>query len=158
MTSKSMAWAVAVVVAIAAAYSFGKMSPQSEAQAAVAQPSIHHILLEVEDLDRSVAFYSDRMGLTLKSKSKDFVTLESENVGVYLWSSRWDWEEKPRENERAGLGMYPHFAVKDARATVESLRTAGDTIVQEPRSYNFGVEAFVADPDGYTWALISPPE
>ncbi len=158
MISRSTLWAVTVVAAIAAAYSFGKMSPQSEAQAVAAQPSIHNILLEVEDLERSLAFYRDRLGLTLKSKSKDFVTLDSENVGVYLWSSRWDWEEKPRENERAGLGMYPHFAVEDARATVEALRAAGETVVQEPRSYNFGVEAFVADPDGYTWALISPPE
>ena len=158
MKLKRVAVLMLMGAVVAAAFLFGRFSSESEVEAAVAQPSIHHILLEVEDLDRSVAFYRDRMGLTLKSRSKDFITLDSENVGVYLWSARWDWEEKPRENERSGLGMYPHFAVKDARVTVEALREAGDAIVQEPRSYNWGVEAFVADPDGYTWALISAPE
>ena len=54
--------------------------------------------------------------------------------------------------------LIQHLADEHVFASIQALRAAGDTIVQEPRSYNFGVEAFVADPDGYTWALISPPE
>ena len=83
--------------------------------------------------------------------------LESDNVGIFLWSGRWDWE-KPRSNgERQGLGMYPHFTVNDVAAVVERAWQAGYRIVQEPRKYDWGTEAFVADPDGYTWAFVSPP-
>ena len=79
--------------------------------------------------------------------------LESENVGIFLWSARWDWE-KPRSNgERQGLGMYPHFSVNDAATVVERARKAGYRIIQEPRKYDWGTEAFIADPDGYTWRL-----
>jgi lactoylglutathione lyase len=121
-------------------------------------PKIDHILLEVSNLDASIAFYRDILGLRLKSRSADFVMLESGNVGVYLWSARWDWE-KPRSNgERQGLGMYPHFSAGDASAFVEKARKAGYRIIQEPRTYNWGTEAFIADPDGYTWALVSPPK
>jgi catechol 2,3-dioxygenase-like lactoylglutathione lyase family enzyme len=117
---------------------------------------VDHILLEVSNLTASIAFYRDFLGLRLKSQSKDFVMLESDNVGVFLWSARWDWE-KPRTNgEREGLGMYPHFEVSDAAAIVDRARQAGYRIVQEPRKYDWGTEAFIADPDGYTWAFVSP--
>ena len=84
--------------------------------------------------------------------------LESGNVGVYLWSARWDWQ-KPRSNgECQGLGMHPHFSAGDASAFVEKARKAGYRMIQEPRTYNWGTEAFIADPDGYAWALVSPPK
>ncbi len=118
-------------------------------------PKVDHILLEVADLQRSIAFYRDLMGLRLKTKKGDFATLESENAGVFLWSKRWEWEAPRGKGERPGLGMYPHFKVKDVSAVVERARKAGYKIVQEPRHYLWGTEAFIADPDGYIWALIS---
>jgi lactoylglutathione lyase len=123
-----------------------------------APPKVDHILLEVSNLDASIAFYRDILGLQLKSRSHDFVMLQSDNVGIFLWSGRWDWE-KPRSNdERQGLGIYPHFSVGDAATVVERARQAGYRILQEPRKYNWGTEAFIADPDGYALALVSPPK
>jgi uncharacterized glyoxalase superfamily protein PhnB len=54
--------------------------------------------------------------------------------------------------------LYPHFEISDAAAMVEKARTAGYRIVQEPRKYDFATEAFIADPDGYAWAFVSPPK
>jgi lactoylglutathione lyase len=121
-------------------------------------PKIDHILLEVSSLDASIAFYRDILGLRLKSRSTDFVMLESGNVGIFLRSARWDWEKPRSSGERQGLGMYPHFSVADAGAVVERAQKAGYRIIQEPRTYNWGTEAFIADPDGYTWAFVSPPK
>ena len=118
---------------------------------------IDHILLEVSNLDSSIAFYRDILGLRLKSRTGDFVMLESGNVGVFLWAARWDWEEPRSTDERQGLGMYPHLSVADSATVVEKAQKAGYRIVQEPRAYSWGTEAFIADPDGYTWALVSPP-
>jgi len=119
---------------------------------------IDHILLEVSNLNASIKFYRDFLGLHLKSRFGGFARLESGNVGVFLWSHHWNWE-KPRSNsERQGLGIYPHLAVDDARAMVDRARQAGYRIVQEPRKYGWGTEAFIADPDGYVWAFVSPPK
>ncbi len=123
--------------------------------AAPTPPKIDHILLEVADLQASIAFYRDLMGLRLKTKIGHFATLESENVGVFLWSKRWDWEAPRAKGERQGLGMYPHFKVNDVSAVVERARRAGCKIVQKPKHYLWGTEAFIADPDGYIWAIIS---
>src|SRR5919201_5992822 len=79
-------------------------------------PKVDHILLEVGDLKKSIAFYHDLLGLKIKSQKGDFVTMESENVGVFLWSKRWDWEGPRNKDERQGLGMYPHFKVKNVSA------------------------------------------
>ena len=114
--------------------------------------------MEVEDLKKSIAFYHDLLGLQVKSQSKDFVILESGNVGVFLSGTHWDWDEKRPTNARPGWGMYPHFAVVDVAATIERARKAGYRIVQEPRKYNWGTEGFVADPDGYVLALINSPK
>lgn len=118
-------------------------------------PRLDHILLEVKNLEASIRFYRDLMGLDVKARATDFVTLQSANVGVFLWAKRWDWEAPRRDGERPGLGMYPHWAVPDVRAKVEQARQAGYRVVQGARWHLWGTEAFVADPDGYVWALIS---
>ena len=116
---------------------------------------VDHILLEVST-NRFDCILPGFPRTSSQISEQRFVMLESDNVGVFLWSARWDWE-KPRANgEREGLGMYPHFEVSDAAAIVDRARQAGYRIVQEPRKYDWGTEAFIADHDGYTWAFVSP--
>ena len=77
---------------------------------------------------------------------------------MFLSITHWDWEQKRPTNARPGWGMYPHFEVADVAAIVEQTRKARYRIAQEPRKYSWGTEAFVADPDGYIWALITSPK
>lgn len=121
-------------------------------------PKIDHILLEVGDLKKAIALYHDFLSLKIKSRSGDFAVLQSSNVDVFLSSTHWDWDEKRPTNARPGWGMYPHFAVGDVAQVIDRARKAGYRIVQEPRKYNWGTEAFVADPDGYVWALVNSPK
>jgi catechol-2,3-dioxygenase len=60
-------------------------------------PKIDHILLEVSNLAVSIRFYRDFLGLHLKSRTFGFAMLESGNVGLFLWSRHWNWEE-PRSS------------------------------------------------------------
>lgn len=131
------------------------IAPIASAQA---PPKIDHILLEVTDLNKSMAFYHDLLGFEIESQSRIFAMLQSGNVGVFLASTHWDWDEKRPTGGRPGWGMYPHLSVVDVAATVERARKAGYKIAQEPRKYSWGTEAFIADPDGYVWALINPPK
>lgn len=130
--------------------------PEAGALAA-SPPPVHHLLLEVRDLDRSLAFYRDRLGFTVTRRTRDFAMLETGSVGVYLWEDRWAWSPKPPLAGREPGGMYPHLTLPDVRGTVTNLRAAGDRIVADPRDFAHGTEAFVADPDGFVWALLSPP-
>jgi catechol 2,3-dioxygenase-like lactoylglutathione lyase family enzyme len=152
MTRRLRYWRAVAIWAAVLALAFGASAQEK------LPPKIDHILLEVADLKKSIAFYHDLLDLEIKSQSKDFVMLQSGNVGVFLSSTHWDWDEKRPTNARPGWGMYPHFAVVDVAATVERARKAGYKIAQEPRKYSWGTEAFVADPDGYVWALVSSPK
>jgi predicted enzyme related to lactoylglutathione lyase len=121
-------------------------------------PKIDHILLEVTDLNKSMAFYHDLLGLEIKSQGRIFAMLQSGNVGIFLSSTHWDWDEKRPTGSRPGWGMYPHLSVANVAATIERAHKAGYRIAQEPRKYSWGTEAFVADPDGYVWALVNSPK
>jgi len=120
----------------------------------VAKPVLHHILIEVSDIGASLKFYRDCLGLSLASNSNGFATLESANAGIYLWQHHWGWENERDSRKSRGLGLYPHFELADVAKAVQRFRNYGYTIVQEPRNYDWGTEAFVRDPDGYVIALV----
>jgi uncharacterized glyoxalase superfamily protein PhnB len=116
---------------------------------------VDHILLEVSDLNVSIAFYHDLFELGVKSNDGHFAMLEAGNMRIALWDRRWDWEAPRAKDERQGLGMYPHLKIADVMEMVNRARTAGYKIIQEPQHYLWGKEAFVADPDGYIWAIVN---
>ena len=120
-----------------------------------AVPVVSHILLEVQNLDRSIKFYHDELGLEVKSKSGDFAMFEAANIGIYLWTKHWEWSPPPPGAVRVPQGMYPHLVFPDVKGLVERLRRDGYRIVASAKTHIYGTEAFVADPDGYVWALIS---
>jgi catechol-2,3-dioxygenase len=103
-------------------------------------PKIDHILLEVADLKKSIAFYHDLLGLEIKSQSKDFAILQSGNIGVFLSSTHWSWDEKRPANARPGWGIYPYFEVVDVAAAIERARKTPDTESRRSRENTAGAQ------------------
>jgi len=120
-----------------------------------------HTMLRVGDLDRSLQFYCELLGMTLLRR-KDYpggrFTLafigygeESEQTVLEL-TFNWD-------TDRYTLGdAFGHIAigVSDIYKTCEELARKGARIVREPGPMKHGstVIAFVEDPDGYKVELI----
>ncbi|WP_438957890.1 lactoylglutathione lyase [Porticoccus sp.] len=121
-----------------------------------------HTMLRVGDLDTSIRFYTDVLGMQLLRR-KDFpdgrFTLaflgygdESANTVLEL-THNWD-------TSTYNLGdAYGHIAigVEDVYAACERIRSSGGKVVREPGSMKHGstVLAFVEDPDGYKIELLS---
>jgi len=121
-----------------------------------------HTMLRVGNLDRSIAFYRDVLGMSLLRRN-DFpegrFTLafmgygaESDHTVLEL-THNWD-------TERYDLGnAYGHIAigVADVYAACDKIRAAGGRVVREPGPMKHGstVLAFVEDPDGYRIELLS---
>jgi catechol 2,3-dioxygenase-like lactoylglutathione lyase family enzyme len=113
--------------------------------------NVHHILLMVKDLDTSIHFYRDVLGLTLDQQYKTFAMLRAGEFGVYLSTRPWSFDKQGTEK---GAGIFPHFEIDNMNALVARLKSSGVTILQEPKSYSWGKECFALDPDGYQWSFV----
>lgn len=122
---------------------------------------ILHTMLRVGNLDRSIAFYTDVLGMTL-IRRKDyeggrftlaFLGYGSEEEGAVLeLTYNWDTESYDLGN---GFG-HVALGVDDIYRVCEQIREAGGLITREPGPMKHGktVIAFVRDPDGYAIELI----
>ncbi|GAA4342452.1 lactoylglutathione lyase [Kangiella taiwanensis] len=120
-----------------------------------------HTMLRVGDLDKSIQFYRDIMGMELIRKhdyeSGRFTLAflgygpEKDNTVLEL-THNWDTDSYEKGE---GFGHIA-IAVDDVYAACEKIREAGGTIVREPGPMKHGttVLAFVEDPDGYKIELL----
>jgi len=121
-----------------------------------------HTMLRVTDLPRSIAFYTDVLGMTLL-RQKDYpdgqFTLaflgygpEAEQTVLEL---TYNWGVDQYELGTA----YGHIAIEvdDVQAAVDAMRARGAKILREPGPMKHGstVLAFLEDPDGYRIELLS---
>ena len=123
---------------------------------------ILHTMLRVGDLQRSIDFYTQVLGMKLLRKSENseykytlaFVGYGDEkDEAVIELTYNWGVSEYD-------LGSaYGHIALEadDIYGTCEALRAAGAKITREPGPVKGGttVIAFVEDPDGYKIELIA---
>ena len=120
-----------------------------------------HTMLRVVDLDRSIAFYTEVLGMRLLRRTDfpggkftlAFVGYQEESEGAVLeLTHNWGVESYD-------LGTaYGHIAleVPDAYAACEAIKARGGKVVREagPMMHGKTVIAFVEDPDGYKVELI----
>jgi lactoylglutathione lyase len=122
---------------------------------------ILHTMLRVTNLEKSLAFYQDILGMQLlrqKEYPEGKFTLaflgyapEAEQAAIEL-TYNWD-------NDHYDLGnAYGHIAleVDDVYQACEAIKAAGGVITREPGPMKHGstVLAFVKDPDGYQIELL----
>lgn len=121
-----------------------------------------HTMLRVGNLERSLSFYTEMLGMKLLRKD-DYpeakFTLaflgygpESDHTVIEL-THNWD-------TEKYDIGTaFGHIAigVEDVYKTCEFIRQKGGKIVREPGPMKHGstVLAFIEDPDGYRVELLN---
>jgi len=120
-----------------------------------------HTMLRVGNLQRSIDFYTQVLGMTLLRTSENpeykytlaFVGYGSNPEHAEL-ELTYNWGVEQYEMGSA----YGHIAlgVPDAQAACDKIRAAGGKITREAGPVNGGstVIAFVTDPDGYKVELI----
>ncbi|WP_455285767.1 VOC family protein [[Eubacterium] cellulosolvens] len=119
---------------------------------------ILHTCLNVMDLEKSIVFYRDRLGLKLtrrfevKENNAEVAFVEDEN-GNAIELTRWRDKKQLVEGD-----SFDHIAlgVKGLKATIDRLRRQGITIAMEPFTLKVGTHqiAFIKDPDGNWLELI----
>ena len=122
---------------------------------------ILHTMLRVGDLNRSVRFYTEVLGMKLLR------TTDRPEQKYKLAFVGYDSEERSAVLELTynyGVGRYElggafgHVAIEvdDLRKTCDAVRTKGGKVTREPGPVKGGTSmiAFVEDPDGYKIEFI----
>lgn len=121
-----------------------------------------HTMLRVGDLDRSITFYTDVLGMQLIRKSENteykytlaFVGYGDESQGAVI-ELTYNWGQTDYDVGNA----YGHIALEtdDIYATCDAIKAKGGQVTREPGPVKGGstVIAFVKDPDGYSIELIN---
>ena len=133
-------------------------------------PTISFITIAVDDLDRSVAFYRDGLGLA----TKGIVGTEFENGAVAFFNLQPGlklalWPRKSLAAD-SGVPLQPASATEfslahnvGSRAEVDALllqaRGAGAKIVKPAEATFYGGYAgYFQDPDGHLWEIVWNPQ
>jgi lactoylglutathione lyase len=122
-----------------------------------------HTMLRVYDLDRSVDFYGQLLGMRELRRTEVpagrytlvFMGYASNAEGQAEIELTYNWDQKEPYQLGSAFG---HLAVgvPDVAASCDHVRRGGGRVVREAGPVKFGttVIAFVEDPDGYKIELI----
>lgn len=113
---------------------------------------LDYVVLVVEDLDRSLAFYRDRLGLSLRHRAEQFAQLETGRTRFGLFTRaamagtlHCDLRRPAPDQAAFELG----FRVADVDAAWDELTAAGAPGVTPPETRPWGQRtAYLRDPDG----------
>lgn len=113
---------------------------------------VDFVALQVRDLDRSAAFYTDQLGLTRVPQSPPgAVVFATEPIPFAVREPLpgVDLDAGPRP----GNGVAVWLRCADTPSMHERLEQAGVTIAAPPSPGPFGSQCTIADPDGYLLTL-----
>jgi lactoylglutathione lyase len=111
---------------------------------------VKYVTLIVNDMDQSIKFYQDVMGLEIDSKHNPFPGLT-----ITLLKGEGDAMIELIANSENETGLYSvGIEVEDIQSKVKELKSKGAKITQEPTPITVGTLAFLKDPNGVNIAII----
>jgi catechol 2,3-dioxygenase-like lactoylglutathione lyase family enzyme len=109
------------------------------------------IMLGVTNLEKSVPYYRDRLGLKLTMQFEGFAFFDAGGLALVLTLAL------PKATGRGAGATEVVFSVEHVRAAYQALRSQGVEFSQEPRQIsgpNWG--ANFHDPDGHILSVFGP--
>ena len=110
------------------------------------------VIVAVSNLEKSVKFYNEIIGMPVKNKRENWVELAKQGATVILHpSSRPINTGTSIEN-----GIVIGLVVGDIQSAVQELKSQNVPIYRDIESHKAGKNAIVLDPDKYMISLFEP--
>ena len=116
-----------------------------------------HTSVNVKDMDRSIDFYTDKLGMKLESRREikqnnaeiAFLSIEGSNHNIELtwWKDKTDYTEGDQLDHIA-------FSVESMDEFMARMRSEGVEIAKEPYILGTSRIAFIKDPNGIWIEII----
>ena len=114
---------------------------------------IGNVILAVKDLDTSIKFYNDILGMPIKNERRNWVDLGSTGAILSLHPASIT---APHSGTSIDNGVLIGLTVGDLNSAIEELREKGVKIYREIQERDAGKNAIVLDPDDYMISLFEP--
>jgi lactoylglutathione lyase len=114
---------------------------------------VGNVILAVKDLDTSLAFYHELIGLPIKNQRRSWIDLGTSGALLSLHPASLTAEHIGGSIDN---GITIGFLVGDVQSAVDELREKGVKIYRDIVEREAGKNAVVQDPDGYLVSLFEP--
>jgi uncharacterized protein len=121
------------------------------------------IMIGVEDVARSKAFYAEGLGSAIEQDHPGFVLLKlgEGSSSLALYGREAAAQDAGLSSEGSGFrGVSFHYIVPSSRIVDEAIAkavAAGGSTVKEPAESQWGgYFGYFSDPDGYLWKVAAP--
>jgi methylmalonyl-CoA/ethylmalonyl-CoA epimerase len=109
------------------------------------------VILSVTDLNRSIEFYRDRLGLKLTSTNEDFAFFDAGGITIALRGGR------PKADPADLASTEIAFGVDHVKPAYQALTKSGVPFKREPRIVTGTTWATdFRDPDGHVLSIVGP--
>ena len=115
---------------------------------------IGNIILEVKDLDNSIKFYHDVLGMPIKNERRNWVDLGQQSGGtlsLHPASITTSHTSSSKQN-----GILIGLTVGDLDSAMDELSDANIDVFRDVQERQAGKNAVILDPDGYLISLFEP--
>jgi len=114
---------------------------------------VGNVLLAVKDLDKSLEFYHELIGLPIKKQRRSWIDLGTSGALLSLHPASLTEQHSGSSIDN---GITIGFLVGDVKSAVEELRGKGVTIHRDIVEKDAGKNAVIVDPDEYLISLFEP--
>ena len=114
---------------------------------------VGNVLLAVKDLDKSLEFYHELIGLPIKKQRRSWIDLGTSGALLSLHPASLTAQHSGSSIDN---GITIGFLVGDVKSAVEELRGKGVTIHRDIVEKDAGKNAVIVDPDEYLISLFEP--
>jgi lactoylglutathione lyase len=114
---------------------------------------VGNVILAVKDLDRSLAFYHEIIGLPIKNQRRTWVDLGTTGALLSLHPASLTAQHIGSSIEN---GITIGFLVGDLTSAVDELKSKGVKIHRDIVFKDAGKNAVILDPDDYLISLFEP--
>ena len=114
---------------------------------------IGNVILAVNDLDTSIKFYHEVLGMPIKNERRNWVDLGTTGAALSLHPASIT---APHSGTSVDNGILIGLTVGDLDSAVDELKSKGVKIYRGIQERGSGKNAIVLDPDDYMISLFEP--